>query len=77
MKQEITAALDLLISYVQRYGSLKDESIEQFRGELETVLLNRYQGHWYPGKFIEIVRSLEFISLSFRQTNQGTSVSFT
>lgn len=64
MKQEITAALDLLISYVQRYGSLKEERIEQFRGELENVLLNRYQGHWYPGKIIEIFVSKKFISSS-------------
>jgi len=50
MKQEINAALDLLSSYVQRYGSIKEESIEQFRLQLEKVLLERYQGHWYPGK---------------------------
>jgi len=50
MKQEITVALDLLTTYVQRYGSIKEESIEEFRTELEKVLLERYQGHWYPGK---------------------------
>jgi hypothetical protein len=50
MKQEIHIALDLLTSYVQRYGSIKEESLEQFRTELEKVLLDRYQGHWYPGK---------------------------
>jgi len=50
MKQEINVALELLSSYVERYGSIKEESIEQFRSELEKVLLERYQGHWYPGK---------------------------
>jgi hypothetical protein len=50
MKQEINAALDLLTSYIQRFGSIKEESIEQFRTELEKVLVERYQGHWYPGK---------------------------
>lgn len=50
MKQEISAALDLLTSYIQRFGSIKEESIEQFRTELEKVLLERYQGHWYAGK---------------------------
>jgi hypothetical protein len=50
MKQEIHIALDLLTSYVQRYGSINEESIEQFRTELEKVLNDRYQGHWYPGK---------------------------
>jgi hypothetical protein len=50
MKQEINVALELLSSYVERYGSIKEESIEQFRSELEKVLLERYQGHWYSGK---------------------------
>jgi hypothetical protein len=50
MKKEITVALELLTSYVQRYSSIKEESIEKFRTELEKVLLERYQGHWYPGK---------------------------
>ena len=50
MKQEINVALNLLSSYVQRNGSIKEESIEQFRLQLEKVLLERYQGHWYPGK---------------------------
>jgi hypothetical protein len=50
MKQEINVALELLNSYVERYGTVKEESIEQFRTELEKVLLERYQGHWYPGK---------------------------
>ena len=50
MKQEINVALDLLTAYVQRYGTLKEESIEQFRTELENVLLKRYEGHWYSGK---------------------------
>jgi hypothetical protein len=52
MKTEINVALDLLCSYVERYGSIKEESIEQFRTQLEKVLLERYQGHWYAGKDI-------------------------
>lgn len=50
MKQEITVALDLLCSYIERFGSIKVESIKQFRDELEKVLTKRYEGHWYPGK---------------------------
>ena len=50
MKQEITVALDLLCSYIERFGSIKVESITQFRDELEKVLTKRYEGHWYPGK---------------------------
>jgi hypothetical protein len=58
MKQEINVALDLLSSYIQRFGSIKEESINQFHSQLEKTLLERYQGHWYPGKisylFIQI-----------------------
>jgi hypothetical protein len=50
MKKEIDAALDLLASYVQRFGSIKEESIEEFRTKLQENLLEHYQGHWYPGK---------------------------
>ncbi|CAF1323500.1 unnamed protein product [Adineta steineri] len=62
MKQEISVALELLSSYVERFGSIKQESIEQFRTQLEKVLLERYQGHWYPDKPIkgQAYRSLEF-----------------
>ena len=52
MKKEIDVALDLLASYVQRFGSIKEESIEKFRTQLQKILLERYQGHWYPGKII-------------------------
>ena len=64
MKQEIEVALDLLTSYVQRYGSIKEESIEQFRNELTKVLLDRYQGHWYPGKMSKFKFSV-FLLLTF------------
>ncbi|CAF1125609.1 unnamed protein product [Rotaria sordida] len=62
MKKEIDVALNLLCSYVQRFGSIKEESIEQFRTQLEKTLLERYQGHWYPDKPIkgQAYRSLEF-----------------
>lgn len=50
MKKEINAALDLLMSYVQRFGSIKDEIVEQLRQHLQQTLLERYQGHWYPGR---------------------------
>ncbi len=50
MKKEIDIALDLLASYAQRFGSIKEESIEEFRTHLQQNLLERYQGHWYPGK---------------------------
>ena len=50
MKKEIDVALNLLVSYIERYGSLKKESIEQFRAQLEKTLHAHYQGHWYPGK---------------------------
>ena len=50
MKQEIDAALDLLVSYISRFGSVKAEAIEEFRTQLQQHLLVRYQGHWYPGK---------------------------
>ena len=49
MKKEIDVALDLLLAYVQRFGSIKDQTMEQFRSQLEQILLERYQGHWYPG----------------------------
>lgn len=51
MKQEIDIATDLLCCYIQRYGSIKPESIEQFRSQLQKTLLSHYEGHWYPGKF--------------------------
>jgi len=50
MKQEISAACDLLSSYIQRFGSIKPETIERFRTELENTLTKHYEGHWYPGK---------------------------
>ena len=50
MKKEINAALDLLMSYIQRFGSIKDDTVEQLRKHLQETLLERYQGHWYPGK---------------------------
>lgn len=50
MKEEIDVALDLLVSYVSRFGSIKEENIEEFRTHLQKRLLERYQGHWYPGK---------------------------
>lgn len=53
MKKEIDVALDILLAYVQRFGSIKDQTMEQFRLQLEQILLERYQGHWYPGKNIE------------------------
>lgn len=49
MKKEIAVALDLLASYVQRFGSINEESIEKFQSKLQEFLLERYQGHWYPG----------------------------
>lgn len=49
MKKEIDVALDLLVSYIQRFGSIKDESTEKFRSKLREFLHERYQGHWYPG----------------------------
>ncbi|UJR21770.1 hypothetical protein I4U23_024845 [Adineta vaga] len=62
MKQEINVALDLLCSYIERFGSIKPESREQFRNQLEKVLLERYEGHWYSDKPIkgQAYRSLEF-----------------
>ena len=50
MKEEIDVALDLLVSYVSRFGSIKEENIEEFRTHLRKHLLEHYQGHWYPGK---------------------------
>jgi hypothetical protein len=50
MKKEIDVALDLLATYVQRFGSIKDENIEEFRSKLQQTLFERFQGHWYPGK---------------------------
>jgi len=62
MKKEIDVALDLLASYVQRFGSIKEDSLDNFRTKLEETLLERYQGHWYPDKPIkgQAYRSLEF-----------------
>ncbi|CAF0807918.1 unnamed protein product [Adineta ricciae] len=62
MKQEITVALDLLCSYIERFGSIKVESIKQFHDELEKVLTKRYEGHWYPDNPNkgQAYRSLEF-----------------
>ncbi|CAF0831164.1 unnamed protein product [Rotaria sp. Silwood1] len=62
MKKEIDVALDLLVTYVQRFGSIKEESIEEFRKKLQQNLLQRYQDHWYPDKPIkgQAYRSLEF-----------------
>lgn len=50
MKSEIQATVNFLCSYAQRFGSIKNETIEKFRSELERVLYEHYQGHWYPGK---------------------------
>lgn len=55
MKQEISAACNLLTSYIQRFGSIKPEIIEQFRIELENVLTKRYEGHWYPGELFDLI----------------------
>ncbi len=59
MKKEIDVALDLLATYVQRFGSIKEESIEKFRTKLQENLLEHYQGHWYPG-----MRTLFFLLLA-------------
>ena len=69
MKKEIDVALDLLASYVQRFGSIKEESIEEFRTKLQENLLEHYQGHWYPGK-IDILMFLfcSIFNYYFRQT---------
>jgi hypothetical protein len=67
MKQEIDAALDLLVSYISHFGSVKEESIEEFRTHLGKNLLERYQGHWYPGKLdrqpalCRCIRGLSFL----------------
>lgn len=49
MKKEIDTALDLLASYVQRFGSINEETLEKFQSKLHDFLLERFQGHWYPG----------------------------
>ena len=61
MKKEIDVALDLLASYVQRFGSIKEESIENFRTRLQETLLEHFQGHWYPGMWIKISFHFHFI----------------
>lgn len=53
MKKEIDVALDILLAYVQRFGTIKDQTMEQFRSQLEQILFERYQGHWYPGTNID------------------------
>ena len=50
MRNEINVAVELLVSYVQRCGTMKEESLGRFRAELERVLLERYVDHWYPGR---------------------------
>ena len=50
MKQEVDAALDLLTSYIQRFGSIEEETIKEFRAQLQQALLQYYENHWYPGK---------------------------
>jgi hypothetical protein len=66
MKKEINVALDLLASYVQRFGSIKEESIEEFRTKLQQNLLERYQGHWYPGTInFLLIFYIYFLLLSF------------
>ena len=68
MKKEIDSALDLLVSYIQRFGSIKDESIEEFRTQLQQKLLEHYQGHWYPGKETVFPYLCTYNSYIFRQT---------
>lgn len=53
MKKEIDVALDLLVSYIQRFGSIKEESTQKFQSKLREYLYERYQGHWYPGMMID------------------------
>ncbi|UJR27737.1 hypothetical protein I4U23_009014 [Adineta vaga] len=62
MKKEIDVALDLLVAYISHFGSIKEETIEEFRTCLQKNLLERYQGHWYPDIPIkgQAYRSLEF-----------------
>lgn len=62
MRQEIDVALDLLTSYVQRFGSINEGTLERFRTHLQQSLLQHYQGHWYPDKPTkgQAYRSLEF-----------------
>jgi len=68
MKKEIDIALDLLASYVRRFGSIKVESIEEFRTHLQENLLERYQGHWYPGKINVLFYFLICMFYYYRQT---------
>ena len=57
MKEEIRAALQFLIPYVKRSGSIKDDVLEQFHQELEKTLIERFHGHWYTGKTIRRISS--------------------
>ena len=50
MKQEIDIAVHLLKSYVERFGTLEADVLEDFSDRLAKNLLNRYKGHWYTGR---------------------------
>ncbi|CAF0812224.1 unnamed protein product [Didymodactylos carnosus] len=67
MKQEINAALDLIVSYVQRFGKVKETNLNVFRTNLEQSLLEKYQGHWYIEK---PVRGQAFRSLIFQKDSE-------
>jgi hypothetical protein len=65
MKKEVDVAVDLLIAYIQRFGSMKDEESNDFRARLQQTLLKRYEGHWYPGSFnIDTFDQISMIHLS-------------
>lgn len=62
MKEEVKAALQFLVPFIKRMGSIKDELLEQFHQLLEKTLIERYEGHWYTDKPMkgQAYRSLEF-----------------
>ncbi|CAF0748642.1 unnamed protein product [Didymodactylos carnosus] len=67
MKQEINAALDLIVSYVQRFGKVKETNLNEFRTNLEKSLLEKYEGHWYIEK---PMRGQAYRSLVFTKKNE-------
>ncbi|KAH7637572.1 tob1-like protein [Dermatophagoides farinae] len=46
MNDEIQVALNFLISFL--YNKLPRRRVNQFGEELELIIRNRFDGHWYP-----------------------------
>lgn len=48
MKREVNAGVDFLKRLAVAHGKLDEARAEVFSEKLQKILLEKYDGHWYP-----------------------------